>query len=266
MRKLLLALWLLVPVGAFAYHLGPGQERVAIDEASVLIDEAERQAALAREVSQEHGDAAARVHWQDAEAAYEEALRLLPEELTRERRALRLERAKAQMNISELPSANSSLKGLVEEMTHDEEADPSLLADAREAYASSQYFMTWLMRLEGAAREVWEPEIDIARQLYKLLAEQADERGDDDRFAPLDPRPGVGDPAREDGPVGAAGAPASQPVTGLRKRSRSRQQEEQGPAGTEEEGGRSRRERRSASGRSRILIAGPPTSGTARSA
>ena len=48
-----------------------------------------------------------------------------------------------------------------------------LLTEARSTLANSQYYMTWLMRLEGYGQEVWEPEIEAARQTYKLLAEQA---------------------------------------------------------------------------------------------
>ena len=38
--------------------------------------------------------------------------------------------------------------------------------------------MTWLLRLEGQPAEIWEPEIEVARQNYRLLAEQAAARGD----------------------------------------------------------------------------------------
>jgi hypothetical protein len=38
--------------------------------------------------------------------------------------------------------------------------------------------MTWLMRLEGEPRETWEPEIESARQTYRLLAEQAETSSD----------------------------------------------------------------------------------------
>jgi len=48
------------------------------------------------------------------------------------------------------------------------------LADAQRTFAGSQYYMTWLKRLEGAPREEWEPQIDSARQIYKLLASAAE--------------------------------------------------------------------------------------------
>ena len=54
----------------------------------------------------------------------------------------------------------------------------SVRDEAREALANAQYYMTWLMRLEGLSNDEWEPEIESARQSYKLLAEQDDARGD----------------------------------------------------------------------------------------
>ena len=94
------------------------------------------------------------------------------------RNRLRLERAKAQMLAKKLPEASGELKSLVDELSADPTADPKLLAEARSAMANSQYYMTWLMRLEGMSQDVWEPEIEAARQNYKLLAEQAEKRGD----------------------------------------------------------------------------------------
>ncbi|HJZ60243.1 MAG TPA: hypothetical protein VKE74_35195, partial [Gemmataceae bacterium] len=60
----------------------------------------------------------------------------------------------------------------------DSGVDPALLAEARATLANSQYYVTWLMRLEGLGQEAWEPEIESGRQTYKLLAEEAQKRGD----------------------------------------------------------------------------------------
>ena len=45
--------------------------------------------------------------------------------------------------------------------------------------ANSEYYMTWLMRLEGLGRDAWEPRIEAARQTFKLLAVEAEEQGDE---------------------------------------------------------------------------------------
>ena len=57
-------------------------------------------------------------------------------------------------------------------------ANPKLTEEVRSTLANSQYYMTWLMRLEGRSREEWEPEIEASRQNYRLLAEKSKTDGD----------------------------------------------------------------------------------------
>jgi hypothetical protein len=178
MRRLLLFVWCLLPVGAAAYHFGPGQKEVRADRAAACAARGDAAAKAARETAAKDGDDAARPLWSDAEAAYAEALEALPPGRTAESRALRLERAKSQMFVSQLPDARHDLGALVDELTADPTTDPKLLSDARSALANAQYYSTWLMRLEGAAREEWEPEIDASRQNYKLVAEQSESAHD----------------------------------------------------------------------------------------
>ncbi|HPF15810.1 MAG TPA: hypothetical protein PLJ12_16215, partial [Planctomycetota bacterium] len=94
-------------------------------------------------------------------------------------RRIRLELAKLRMEHKQLPTAQRELSELVKELSEDETASPELLAEARRSYANAQYYITYLMRLEGYTREDWEPQIEISRQMYRLLAEQADQVGDD---------------------------------------------------------------------------------------
>jgi hypothetical protein len=178
MRKLFLFAWLLLPVGAAAYHFGPGQDALRADRAADAASRARALVEQARAVAAKDGDEAARALWADAEQAFGEALESLPPGRTAETRALLLERAKAQMLVSQLPEARRALEGLVEDLAGDPTADPKQLADARSALANAQYYTTWLLRLEGAAREEWEPEIEASRQNYKLVAEGAERSGD----------------------------------------------------------------------------------------
>lgn len=173
MKKLVLFAWLLAPVAGVAYHYGPGQDRLRDDEAGAAIARAQDLAAEARATAAASGDAAARSLWAQAEAAYAEALAALPNGRTEEARVLRLEQAKAQMFVSQLPEARRGLESLVEELAADPSVDPKLLDDARGALANAQYYTTWLMRLEGAPRDEWEPEIEASRQNYRLVAERA---------------------------------------------------------------------------------------------
>jgi len=161
MRILILGAWLLLLPIAFAYHLGPGQ---TLDAAAAKLADADRLAAEKDYVA--------------AVDAYDEALKLVPTELKAETRRIRVERAKAMMLAQRLPEAHADAKALVDELQEDPSADAKLLAEARLVMANSQYYITWLMRLEGLGRDLWEPEIESARQLHKLLAEQAEQRGD----------------------------------------------------------------------------------------
>lgn len=165
LRVLLLTGWMLVGVaGAVAHYFGPGVDGRKLDLVARHVRAAEAAAA--------NDDHAVAVE------EYAAALKALPEGRTAEARKIRLERAKAQMLAKQLPDAHSELRNLVDELSADPAADPKLLADARSAQANSQYYMTWLMRLEGMGRDEWEPEAESARQTYKLLAEEADKRGD----------------------------------------------------------------------------------------
>ena len=83
--------------------------------------------------------------------------------------------AKTQMQSKKLPEARAALEGLVDELESSKTADANLVKDARQSLANAQYYMTWLMRLEGLPAEEWEPEIEASRQNYRLLAESADE-------------------------------------------------------------------------------------------
>ncbi len=164
MRVILILSWTLIGVLAVFYHGGPGQEQLLMDDIGRYLERADAHAA--------NGD------WFEAEADYEQVLRLLPAERKDDQKRIRLQRAKAQMQIAELPEAHLELTNLVDELRADEERDEKLFTEAQKALANSQYYMTWLMRLEGLPREEWEPEIEAARQTYRLLGEQSAAVGD----------------------------------------------------------------------------------------
>ena len=162
MRKILLAFWLLLPAAGAAYHYGPGQRGLVLDEVDEILVRADQLASEKTEKS-----------WRAAIEQYELALSKLPEDRKDQGHRINLAKAKVQMLSSQLPLANTNLEGLLEEMSADPSADPKLKDDVRSTLAGSQYYMTWLMRLEGAQREAWMPFIEGARQNYRLLAEKA---------------------------------------------------------------------------------------------
>jgi hypothetical protein len=163
MRNILLVTWLALPIGAWAYHEGPGQDRQLLEQADATIVAAHEDAAAGR--------------WRDAVRGYEEALKSLPKNPDALDRSvgqrLQLELAKARMQASGLGEARMELETLVDQLSGEAKADPALVRDARQALARAQFFTTWLMRLEGQPRDAWEPEIEAARQNWRWLAEQA---------------------------------------------------------------------------------------------
>lgn len=169
MKKIVLVVWLLLPVVALAYHFGPGQNQVTLDRVDRLLTEAD---ALAKAEM-----------WDQAVVRYKEALQELPEERVAEVQRVRLEMSKAQMLSSQLPEAHQTLRSLVDTLREDEDSDPEMLAEAREAYANSQFYMTWLMRLEGRPDAEWRREIDSAEQTLRMLVEQSQEEGDSESEA-----------------------------------------------------------------------------------
>lgn len=166
--------WLIAPVGLVAYHYGPGQDWEEEDQVAVVVAEAQEAVA--------DGSALAAIE------RYREAIDELPAGHELESWQLRLEVTKLQLENEQLPEAHGDLKVLLDELL-DARADfesgeseievpLSMVDEARRGLANAQYFMTYLMRLEGRDRTDWEPEIEASRQLYRLLAETASDPGE----------------------------------------------------------------------------------------
>ena len=66
----------------------------------------------------------------------------------------------------------------MDDVREDKDSDKSFIAEVQSALANSQYYTTWLMRLEGLPEEEWKPEIEAARQHYTQLALDAKDAGD----------------------------------------------------------------------------------------
>jgi hypothetical protein len=162
-KKLLIALWLLVPVVLLAIHYGPGQKSLARDKAA-------RKIALAQAAEKSEG-------WAQAVEFYSQALAELPADNLAQRYQLRLAQAKARVMTGELPEAKADLDGLLADMLKNS-ADSALTREVRAELAGTEYYAGWLMRLEGAATEEWMAETESSRQHFRLLAEQSRKQSD----------------------------------------------------------------------------------------
>jgi hypothetical protein len=170
MRRLLIVAWCFVPILFLGFHYGaPGKKLQTLDQVDLLIKSAKASAGNS--------------DWEMAVENYEEALGLIPKEMATETREVMLEKCKAQMMAKQLPQAHGTLQGLLDDMLAEPVADHNneLIFATRSSLANSQYYMTWLMRLEGEPEERWMPEIESARQHYKLLTDQLKKNGDTER-------------------------------------------------------------------------------------
>ena len=164
MRVLLIVAWLFAGLAGVIYHLGPGQEHLEVDRVNALLGKARQHVASE--------------NYQTALLQFDEVLAALPEEKQEVAQRVLLEKTKAQMMASQLPDARATLQTLLEDLRAEEDADPALIADVQTTLANSQYYMTWLMRLEGLPEEEWMPEIEAARQHYTKLNSDAQKSGD----------------------------------------------------------------------------------------
>ena len=156
-KKLLITVWLLIPVLVLAFHYGPGQRRLAQDQVAAKI--------AAAQTAEKEED------WRAAVTAYADALSLLPAGNSMARNQLQLAHANARMYAGELPEAILELEGLLSDMLKGR-SSASSVREVRGTLASAQYYAGWLMRLEGATAVEWTAETEQARQNFRLLAEE----------------------------------------------------------------------------------------------
>jgi len=166
MRILLIVAWLFAGLGGLIYHFGPGQEHQELESLDRRISDA--RLLLSDEKFSEAVD------------QLEGVITDLPEDDNQTSVGLKLQRCKAQMMSGQLPDARVELEALLEEARADETIDPEMLAEVESTLAGSQYFMTWLMRLEGMPEEEWMPEIEASRQHYRQVAMAAESLPDDE--------------------------------------------------------------------------------------
>jgi hypothetical protein len=155
-KKILLAVWLLLPVALLAYHYGPGQARLAQDRAALKISEAK-----AFEAKED---------WASAYRVWGEALAGTPADQKEAQFQIRLSQSRARVQMGGIPEAMEDMSTLLDEVVA-ANGKKTLQEEIRGSLASSQYYVAWLMRLEGAEGEEWMPRAESARQNFRLLAE-----------------------------------------------------------------------------------------------
>lgn len=165
MKKYLVLLWILLPLPVVVLHFGRGQEWLANDKAYAFVKQAE--------------SAEKREDWQQADQFYQDAAKALSPENHEMKLRVALAQVRTHFRMGDVMAAIDGADQLL-----DDKSMPGMPADfqheARELAGRIHYYAGWVMRLEGASRELWMEEAELARQNFRLLAEKGGSDGAND--------------------------------------------------------------------------------------
>jgi hypothetical protein len=158
MRKILVLLWLLLPLPVVVLHYGRGQQWLARDHAGDFI----KQAQAAEQV----GD------WKKADECYQSADKAVGTADRGLKLRLELARVRSRFHLGEAVAAIDGVDRLLDDAAM-ATMPLAFQNEARELAGRIHYYAGWVMRLEGAKRELWLEEAELSRQNYRLLSEQS---------------------------------------------------------------------------------------------
>lgn len=159
MRQWLTKIWICLPLLFMLLHWTRGSHIAARDTASLHVT-----AALEFEKQN---------NWSAAEHEYEKAMQLLPDADGHQPDRVRVQLAihRSQARSGKIMQALGDMRKQRDEMAVNR-APSNQLDEIRNEIAVTSYYAAWLLRREGAARGVWEPLAESARQDFRYLAEQ----------------------------------------------------------------------------------------------
>lgn len=163
MKRWLLLLWLLVPLPVVVWHYGPGQRWLARDRSQEIL----KQALKAEE----------KRNYAAAENLYRSAAGTLGTHDPAVRMKMELSAVKNRYYQGGALEAIEAADNLLADPRF-KAAPPEIRREARELTGRMHYYAAWVMRLEGARRELWLEEAELARQNFRMLAESGISQGD----------------------------------------------------------------------------------------
>ncbi|BCU79200.1 hypothetical protein [Luteolibacter sp. LG18] len=166
MRKYLVLVWLLLPLPVVVVHFGRGQQWLARDKAHSFITQAE--------AAEKAGD------WKRADELYRDADQAVGAQDRELKLRLDLARARTGFRTGEVVAAIDGVDKLLSD-TAVAAMPADFQREAHELAARLHYYAGWVMRLEGAKRELWMEEAELARQNFRLLSEHHSEGASDDQ-------------------------------------------------------------------------------------
>jgi hypothetical protein len=162
MKKYFLLLWLLLPLPVVVMHFGRGQQWLANDKAYAFVKQAE--------LAEKKED------WQQADQLYGAAAKCVTTESRDLKLRLELSQVRTRFRMGDAMAAIDGADKLLDDpaMTS---MPPEFQRESRELASRIHYYAGWVMRLEGAKRELWMEEAELSRQNFRLLAEQSSADG-----------------------------------------------------------------------------------------
>lgn len=168
--KWYMAIWLCVPAFLLAWHYGPGQTYLHRDIAAEHIEQAR--------VAAESED------WESVYISLKDAEAALPAEDRVQKMELQYASAAARIKAGNILEGIEQLQELLDESDNTDPGSPKFMdadlkARVRNELASAAYYAGWIMRVhESATPAEWKPEVERARQQFRMLAEDAKAKGD----------------------------------------------------------------------------------------
>lgn len=162
MKKYFVLLWILLPLPVVVLHFGRGQEWLANDKAYAYLKKAK-----IAEMNE---------NWELAGQLYRDAAKTLPTDNHDMKLRVELAQVRTHFKMGDAMAAIDGADSLL-----DNKAMSSMPADfqheSRELAGRIHYYAGWVMRLEGASRELWMEEAELARQNFRLLSEKSTKEG-----------------------------------------------------------------------------------------
>lgn len=157
MKKYLVLLWILLPLPVVVLHFGRGQEWLANDKAFAFIKQAE--------------DAEKKEDWQQAQQFYQDAAKCVSSQNNDIKLRIELAQVRTHFRMGDALAAINGVDQLLDEQIMST-MPTDFQRESRDLAGRIHYYAAWVMRLEGASRELWMEEAELARQNFRLLAEQ----------------------------------------------------------------------------------------------
>ena len=157
MKQLFLFFWLLAPLPVVVWHYGPGQKWFARDQAHGLIQRAQKLEAEKK--------------WADAEVLYRDAAAKVRNEDPKLKTQLDLALVRQRYRQGGAVEAIDIIDSVINEPKFHQQPT-EVQRETRELAGRIHYHAAWVMRLEGAQKDLWLEEAELARQNFRLLSEE----------------------------------------------------------------------------------------------